>query len=119
MDYSITTGDGQAQQNYTKGDSLLVNIYTSLTITQGSWWFNPAFGLRDRGPLKNTEATARLVKQDCQQALQWLLDNGRASSIVIDTERDRSRDLNRLKLLVTATQADGRQVTFDKFIEVV
>jgi hypothetical protein len=35
------------------------------------------------------------------------------------SQRDRTQDLHRLKLLVEVTQADGRQVSFDTFVEVV
>jgi phage gp46-like protein len=119
MDFAIAMNNGLADQTFDKSQNILNNIYLSLSIRQGSWWMDPTFGLKDRGRMKNTEATARLVKQDCEQALQWLIETGRAKSIEVFTERDRSQDLNRLKVLVVATQADGRVVSFEKFMEVV
>ncbi|GFO67874.1 hypothetical protein GMLC_14530 [Geomonas limicola] len=119
MDFAIAMKSGTADMTFDKSRDIFNNIYLSLSIKQGSWWLDPSFGLKDRGRLKNTEATARLVKGDCEQALQWIIDNGRAKTIEVSTERDRSQDLNRLKMLVLATQADGRTVTFEKFMEVV
>lgn len=119
MDFAIVMNNGQAEQTFDKAGDIFNNIFLSLTIKQGSWWFDPAFGMRDRGRMKNTEANARLVREDCKQALQWILDSGRAKTIEVHTERDRSQDLNRLKILVEATQADGKTVTFETFKEVV
>ena len=119
MDFAIITNNGQAEQTFIHAGDIFNNIYLSLAIKKGAWWHDPDFGLRDRGRMKNTESTARLVRGDCKQALQWIIDSGRATSIKVYTERDRSQDLHRLKILVKATQADGRRVTFETFKEVV
>ena len=119
MDFAIVMNSGQAEQTFDKAGDIFNNIYLSLAIKKGSWWLDSDFGLRDRGRMKNTEANARLVRQDCKEALQWIIDNGRATSIEVTTERDRSQDLNRLQILVEATQADGKRVTFETFKEVV
>lgn len=120
MDFAIEITDPAAPgMAFTVATGLFNNIFLSLTIKQGSWWLDPTFGLRDRGRMKNTEQNARLVREDCKQALQWLLDTGRAASIDVYAERDRSQDLHRLKVLVVATEPDGRVAEFEKFIEVV
>lgn len=119
MDYAIVMNNGQPEQTFEKAGDIFNNIFLSLAIKKGSWWQDPDFGLRDRGRMKNTEANARLIRQDHKEALQWIIDTGRATSIEVYVERDRSQDLNRLKILVEATQADGRKVTFETFKEVV
>jgi phage gp46-like protein len=119
MDFTIISGGTDPEQTHTPADSIFNNILLSLTIRQGSWWFDPGFGLRRRERMKNTENNARLVEADCRQALQWLIDSGRAASIEVFTERDRTQNLNRLKILVEAVQADGRRITFETFKEVV
>jgi phage gp46-like protein len=119
MDFAIVIASNQPEQTFIKAGDIFNNIFLSLAIKQGSWWLNPNFGLRDRGRLKNTESTARLIREDCKRALQWLVDSGRAIAIEVTTERDRSSDLHRLKILVEATQADGRKVSFETFKEVV
>jgi phage gp46-like protein len=93
------------------------NIYLSLAIRRGSWWFNPDFGSRLHllHRAKNTARTEVLTREYCKEALQWLLDAGRASAVDISTERE----MHRLKLLVEVTQADGSTVSFDWFVEVV
>lgn len=119
MDFAIIINNGQAEQTFNQATDIFNNIFLSLSIKKGSWWFDPTFGLRDRGRMKNTESNARLIREDCKQALPWILDSGRAKEINVYTERDRERDLNRLKVLVETTQADGRMVSFEHFVEVV
>jgi len=120
MDFAIVMNNsGQGEQTFDKAGDIFNNIFISLAIKKGSWWQDPNFGLRDRGRMKNTESTARLVREDCKQALQWIVDTGRAIALDVEVQRDRSQDLNRLKILVSATQSGGRRVTFEKYIEVV
>ncbi len=119
MDFAIVMNNGQAEQTFDKAADIFNNVYLSLAIKKGSWWVDPEFGLRDRGRMKNTEQNARLVRQDCLEALQWLLSTGRATAIEVTVQRDRTEDLHRLKILVEATQANGQQVTFETFKEVV
>lgn len=119
MDYTLTSNsNGSADLSFAKSTGLFVNVYLSLTIVKGSWWFDPEFGLARRSRLKNTPATADLIAQDCRSALQWLLDTGRATSITVEPTMmpDKPTWLNVHCSVVTA---DGNIVTYDKFIEVV
>lgn len=119
MDFQlICDNSGVIDQTFDKAGDILNNIVISLSIKKGSWWQDPQFGLVDRPRLKNTPATARLIRQDVEQALQWIIDAGRATHIAVATWRDDS-DRHRLNILVTATQADGRVVTYTTFKEVV
>jgi phage gp46-like protein len=88
---------------------------------RGSGDQNPDFGERHKllQSAKNTEKTAALAEEYCKEALRWLMDTGRATRIDVHTQRDRTQDLHRLKFIVEVTQADGRQVTFERFVEVV
>lgn len=99
--------------------NILNNIYLSLMVKKGSFFQNPDFGSRLHILKKNTDRNEALAVEYCKEALQWLIDTGRASKIDIYTERDRTQNLNRLKLLVEATKADGDVVTFWTFLEVV
>jgi phage gp46-like protein len=121
MDFSLIIDNqtGAADMSFDQCTDLLNNIYLSLTIIKGTWFHRRDFGIVRRERMKNTEQTARLIRQDCLEALQWLLDTGRAASIDVAVERDRSQDLNRLKLAVQVQQADGRVITFTTFREVV
>ena len=118
MDYTITLNGGAAVMSYDKTTDIRNNLYLSLAIKKGSWWAAPEFGLRDRGRMKITEQSLRLLRGDCLEALQWLLDSGRAKSVEVLVMRD-DQVMNRVRIGVEAVQADGRKVTIDKFIEVV
>jgi phage gp46-like protein len=123
MDFKIDIeqGTGLGQMTFEKVEDITNNIYLSLMIRKGSFFQNPEFGSRLHllYRAKNTEKTAALAAEYCKEALRWLIDIGRASSIDVSTERDRSEDLHRLKILVEVTLVDGRQVTFETFMEVV
>lgn len=109
---------GTIGQTFAKAGDILNNIIISLAIKKGSWWHDPSFGVTERPRLKNTPATARLVKQDVEQALQWIIAAGRATAIQVQTWRD-ANNRYRLNILITATQADGRVVIYNTFKEVV
>lgn len=119
MDFKIETFAGRGQMTFDKADNIMNNIYLSLMIEKGAFFFNPDFGLRKRIGLKNIDRYAALLVEDCKEALQWIIDKGRAVKFDISTERDKIQDIARLKLRIEATQADGRIVTFATFKEVV
>lgn len=122
MDFKILTDDDAiGQMTFDPAEDIMNNVYLSLVVRQGSWFQNPGFGSRLHllKRAKNTEKTAALAEEYCKEALQWLIDEGRAVSVAVYTQRDRSQDLHRLKLLVEVTQANGRQVVFKRFVEVV
>lgn len=123
MDFRILTDDDATvgRMTFDPAGDIMNNVYLSLVVKRGSWFQNPDFGSRLHllQRAKNTEKTAALAEEYCREALAWLIDCGRATKIDIHTERDRSQDLHRLKLLVEVTQADGRTVSFDRFVEVV
>jgi len=119
MDYTLTpNSDGGADLDYRKSSDLYVNVHTSLAIEQGSWWLDRSFGLKKRSRLKNTPATARLLQQDCESALKWLLDTGRATVVTVTPMAVADRP-TWLRMHCVVVAADGQQTTYDKFIEVV
>lgn len=121
MDFRIDTLSGIGQMTFEKADNIMNNIFLSLMVQKGSFFQNPDFGsrLHELFRAKNTERTAALAVEYCKEALQWIIDIGRAVKFDIYTERDMLQDLHRLKVLIEATQADGRIVTFETFVEVV
>lgn len=118
MDYTIMpTADGP-QVSFEKSSGLFNNVFLSLAIGEGDWWFDPSFGLKKRKRLKNTPATARLLEKDHRDALQWMLDTGRATTVTV-VASPVDNDRFRLQLHIEVTAADGEVVTYDKFVEVV
>lgn len=122
MDFKILTDeDAMGQMTFDPAEDIMNNVFLSLMVKQGSWFQNPEFGSRLHllQRAKNTEKTAALAEEYCKEALQWLIDTGRATSVAVHTQRDRTQDLHRLKFIVEVTEANGRQVTFERFVEVV
>ncbi len=121
MDFriDIEQGTGMGAMTFNKADNIMNNIYLSLMVEKGSFFQNPDFGFNRPKREKNTEKTAALFEERARQALQWMLETGRAIKIDVSSERDRLQDLNRLKLLIEVTQADGQKVPYETFVEVI
>ncbi len=124
MDFSIAINNqtGQAEMTYDKTTTLMNNIYFSLKIKRGAWFVDPSFGSRLHllQRAKNTDQTAQLAIGYCKEALQWLIDSGRATTVNVYAQRDRTQDIHRLKLLVEVVPVNSDEpVSFFTFIEVI
>lgn len=124
MDFALTinqTGIAAMTFNQSEDGNLLNNIYLSLAVRKGSFFQNPNIGSRLHllKRAKNTVRTEALAVEYCKEALQWLIDTARVSKFDYYTERDRTQNLNRLKIIIEATKASGGTVTFTTFVEVV
>lgn len=124
MDFAISINNrtGTADMTYDQDTTLMNNIYLSLMVRRGSFFADTSFGSRlhllQRG--KNTNRTMRLAIDYTKEALQWLIDAGKARTVEVWAERDRTQDIHRLKLLVEVTPVNSDQpVAFSTFIEVV
>ncbi len=104
--------------SFEQTDTIANNIWLSLNVRRGSFFARPEFGMREL-PNKNTPRAAALIEQYAKEALQWILDLGRATSIAVEAERDPVNHPNRIILRGEAVQADGRQISFEHFVEVV
>ena len=119
MDFAIAIQDGQPLMTMEKADTIFNNVYLSLVVKRGAWFQNPTFGSRLHLLTKNVPRAAALAEEYPREALQWLLDTGKATHIDIRAERDRRQDLHRLKLWIEVTQANGQILPFEHFVEVV
>lgn len=124
MDFAITIDNrtGLGQMTYEKATMLMNNVYLSLKVDKGSFFADTTFGSRlyllKRA--KNTPTTMQLAIDYCKEALQWMIDQGKASAVSVYAERDRTQDLHRLKLLIEVTPVNGDEpVSFSTFIEVI
>ena len=90
-------------------------VYLRLMTPLGQWWAFPALGsrLHELVREKDVSRVELLARQYSAQALQPILDDGRAKAIDIETERlkDASQG-GRLQLRITVTDAGGRAFTF-------
>jgi len=121
MDFAIAIEQGSLAGSMTWDECTTIanNVFLSLAVERGSFFHRPGFGLRKRSRMKNTEPTSALIRSDYQEALQWLVDTGRARAVAVRVQRDPQVDPHRLKILVEVTQADGRTLRFNTFREVV
>ncbi len=124
MDFNIDTTEaaqGLGAMSFDRSDDIMNNIFLSIMVKKGSFFARPSFGsrLHELARHKNTATTEALAKDYCAEALQWLIDAGKAVSFDIQTERDPEGDPHRLKILITAVQADLSVVTFETYQEVI
>ena len=124
MDFalSIDNRTGLAAMSFEKATTLMNNVFLSLTVKRGSFFADTSFGSRLHllQRAKNTETTKRLAEDYAREALQWMLDTGKATNIDVRAERDRTVNLYRMKLLVEVTPANGEEpVAFSTFVNVV
>lgn len=124
MDFAVAIDNrtGTGRMTFERATTLMNNIYLSLMVRRGSFFADPGFGSRLHllQRAKNTDMTARLAMDYCREALQWMIDEGRVKTVEVYAERDRTRDINRLKLLVEVTPVNrDAPVPFAIFIEVV
>ena len=112
QDYVYGSGDLALSQD------LGNNVYLSLMTEQGSHFANPSFGSRLHllTREKGLDKVAVRAKEYCDEALAWIIADGRASKIDVETELERGVTA-RLKLRITAWQ-EGRSQTFEYFKEV-
>lgn len=120
MDFKVETTDGRASMTFekTEGNNLFNNLFLSLTIKRGSWWFDRKFGNRLHLIKKNTPDAPVMSKEYIREATDWIIKAGKAVSIETDAERDKVIG-GRLNLVAIATASDGQVVTFKTFKELV
>lgn len=123
MDFAITINNatGLGQMTFDKATTIINNVYLSLMIKRGSFFADPEFGSRLHllQRAKNTDQTMQLAIGYAKEALQWLIDTGKAIAVDVYAERDRTQNINRLKLLIEVTQANGQTVPYSHFVEVI
>lgn len=121
MDFALDINDTGADMTFDKDTSILNNIYLSLMVDKGSFFQDPDFGSRlyllKRS--KSVERTASLAKDYCKEALQWMIDTGKALRFDLFTQIDKQIATGRLKIQIIATESNGNQVEFTLFKEIM
>lgn len=120
MDFKITTSQGIGQLEFVKNTDISTNIWLSLNVDYGKFWANPTFGNKIYMVRKVTDSNVLLAKQYVEEALNWLLQIGRATSIVVLAEKDTDpRNQGRINIKVEARQPDGLIVTYNQWYRVI
>ncbi|AZL61660.1 phage GP46 family protein [Enterobacter asburiae] len=97
-----TTGDYTGDSS----DSLANAVYLRLMTPLGSWWADPTLGslLHTLRREKDVSRVQKLAVQYSQQALQPIIDDGRAQSISVTAEHWQK---GWMLLHITVTSASG------------
>ncbi len=87
-------------------------LYIRLVTPLGSWFANPALGsrLHELKRQKDLPRFGKLAVQYAEQALQPVLDEGRAQSITVSL---REKTKSRLKLMIEAVDNSGSKNAFE------
>lgn len=121
MDFTIETDGISADMTFEKVEDIRNNVFLSLYIDKGSFFLNPEFGSRlyllKRAKL--TPNTEKLAIEYCKEALQWIINIGRATKFEYFTEIDKLQNPNRLKILIRGYQEEKEIISYEHFLEVV
>jgi phage gp46-like protein len=112
-DYTVSNGVAQRDNSGGLMNAIVLRILTPL----GSYWAEPLLGsrLHELQREKDVARVAVLAKQYSEQALQGLLDDGRASAINVQTHRNHD---GWLRLAIEVTAANGQRLTFNHLVKV-
>ena len=93
-------------------------VYLRLMVPLGSWFASPTLGsrLHELQREKDVPRIAVLARQYAQQALQALLDDGRAQDLLITSQQAGN---GRLWLHIELTDASGQRQTFEHPVSVI
>jgi phage gp46-like protein len=111
---SHTTGDYTGE----RCTDLHNAVWLRLRIRKGMYWADPQMGsrLHELARAKDTPQTRTLARQYAEQALQPLLDDGRATALAVTVS---APEAGWLQLSIVVTQAGGDVLTFSHPVKVV
>ncbi|OOH87330.1 hypothetical protein BMT54_09985 [Pasteurellaceae bacterium 15-036681] len=116
MDREISplTGDYTSDTIHTLQNA----VYIRLTTPLGSWWANGRVGslLHTISREKDVSRVGLIAQQYAEEALQDLLNDGRAKEITVTHEQPKN---GRLHLFITVTDNRGETVTFKHPVKVI
>jgi phage gp46-like protein len=107
------TGDYSGERINTLANAVYLRLRTPL----GTWWADTSLGsrLHELERERDVMRVRRLAQQYAEQALQPLLDDGRARSIVVTTAHPRN---SWLILNVWAVDQSGREARYEHPVRV-
>lgn len=113
-DYVLLEGALKRDQS----NGLLNSIWLRLNTPLGTYWADKTLGskLHLLRREKDVVRVQRLAKQYAEQALQPILDAGRATSITVTTEQPHN---GRMHLLIEVVAASGETLTFKHPVKVI
>lgn len=100
-----------------QGDPVTNAMYTSLIVSQGTFFINNKFKSRLNEIKKISKESENKVQAYCFEALQWLVDKGMIFNLNVTTERDNQK--LGINAIITAEKRNKEPVTFTYFVRVV
>lgn len=117
MGYKVIMNQGHPELTWEQETTILTDMVLSILVPRGAFFHDPNFGLPEL-PKKLTPENIPLVRQRFQEALQWLINTGKAKSIDIIAEQDEDWP-NRVNIAARAVQSNDQLVTYETFVEVL
>lgn len=119
MDFQINLDQGHSTgyMTFTKNTDIRTNIYFSLYIKQGDWFYDPNFGSKLSQIKKITASNMLLAKQYIESALKWLINTGKASSINVIVEPDNT-NINQMDIKITVQQPNSVTLYYESSLDV-
>lgn len=116
MDREINTTNGSYSGRTI--DNLQNAVYLRIMTPRGSYWADINLGslLYTLEREKDVQRISLLAKQYAEQALQPLLDDGRAAAIEVQTIQPHD---GRLYLYINVTEQDGKKFSFNCPVKVI
>jgi phage gp46-like protein len=116
MDFQITcdSGNPSGALTFLKNETIATDVFLSIFVKKGSFFQRPDFGSNLFKINKVSAQTINLATQYIQQALQWLINVGKATAVNVLVEKDLTA-LGQMDILVTVTQANGIPIVYQIF----
>jgi phage gp46-like protein len=114
MDFQVRDVRGIPNLYFTKNNDIMTSIILSLHLPVGRFFFNPAWGHQLYSIKKVNDPNLAIAQQYVKQALQWLIDLGKISSLNVLCERDDNRK-DQINIKVNAVQPTGSIITYKTF----
>ena len=116
MDFQVNTINGIGQMTWNKNTDIRSDVYFSLMIKRGSWFADTSFGCRLHEIKKLTDSNLLLAHQYVLEALNWLIQTGRATTISAVATK---ADYNKISIDIQVQQANGIKLFYKIFSDVL
>jgi phage gp46-like protein len=116
MDFQIDTTGGLPFMTWNKNTDIRSDILLSLEVHQGTFFADLTFGSKLYTIKSITDANLLLANQYVLQALQWLKQTGKATSITAVATK---YTYNTMQIALTVIQANGTTLFYNIYNDVM
>ncbi|WP_103035236.1 phage GP46 family protein [Castellaniella caeni] len=118
MDIALDPATADYALPWQRIETLANAVYVRLMTPVGSWWAAPTVGSRLHELMREKDVSRVYVRarQYAEQALQPLIDDGRARSVTVSADRSRP---GWCALQIAVVDNVGREQQFSHFVRVI